>query len=145
MSHSEDSGVMVRRSQYEDNSIRGTTGVSVPCTLYWLAKDLFEKENDEVAEPEARGLRDIRHHIEHKYLRVTVTESPAPPPGDLAFMVSREQFGGKAKHLMKLARSALIYLSIGVRFEEHRREPDYAGMPFEGIPQVPWLTDAEKV
>jgi hypothetical protein len=26
------------------------------CALYWLAKDFFEKTNDEVAEPQARGL-----------------------------------------------------------------------------------------
>ena len=75
------------------------------CALYWLAKDFFEKANDEVAEPQARGLSDIRNHIEHKYLRVTVAESPTVPPDDLAFMVSREQFEGKAMHLLKLARS----------------------------------------
>jgi hypothetical protein len=115
------------------------------CALYWLAKDFFEKENDEVAEPQARGLRDIRNHIEHKYLRVTVAESPAAPVDDLAFMVSREQFEGKALHLLKLARSALIYLAIGVGFEERRREPDRAGMPIEEIPSTTWLTDAEKV
>jgi hypothetical protein len=62
------------------------------CALYWLAKDFFEKENDEVAEPQARGLSDIRNHIEHKYLHVTVTESPMVPPDDLAFVVSRGQF-----------------------------------------------------
>jgi hypothetical protein len=36
------------------------------CALYWLAKDFFEKENDEVAEPQARGLSDIRNHIERR-------------------------------------------------------------------------------
>jgi len=92
------------------------------CALYWLAKDFFEKENDEVAEPQARGLSDIRNHIEHKYLRVTAAEPPTAPPDDLAFMVSREQFERKAMHLLKLARSALIYLAIGVGFEERRRD-----------------------
>ena len=91
--------------------------------MYWLAKDFFEKENDEVAEPQARGLSEIRNHLEHKYLRVTVAGSPTVPPDDLALMVSREQFGRKAMHLLKLARSALIYLAIGVGFEERRREP----------------------
>jgi hypothetical protein len=115
------------------------------CALYWLAKDFFEKENDEVAEPQARGLSDIRNHVEHKYLRVTVAESPAAPPDDLAFMVSRGQFEGKALHLLKLARSALIYLAIGVRFEEQRREPGRIGVPLEEIPSTPDLPDAEKV
>jgi LA2681-like HEPN len=117
------------------------------CALYWLAKDFFEKENDEVAEPEARGLSDIRNHLEHKYLRVTVAESPTAPPGDLAFMVSREQFEGKAMHLLKLARSALIYLAIGVGFEERRRaaEPSRAAEPVEELPATPYLPDAEKI
>ena len=115
------------------------------CALYWLAKDFFEKANDEVAEPQARGLSDIRNHLEHKYLRITVAESPTVPTDDLALMVSREQFEGKAMHLLKLARSALIYLAIGVGFEERRREPARAGMLLEEIPLTPALPDAEKM
>lgn len=115
------------------------------CALYWLAKDFLEKENDEVAEPQARGLSDIRNHIEHKYLRVTVAEPSTPPPDDLAFMVSREHFQAKAVHLLKLARSALIYLAIGVGLEERRREPSLAGVPIEELPSTPFLSDAEKI
>ena len=59
------------------------------CALYWVAKDFFEEANDEVAEPQARGLSDIRNHLEHRYLRVTAVESPIAPPEDLALMVSR--------------------------------------------------------
>jgi hypothetical protein len=113
--------------------------------LYWLAKDFFEKVGDEVAEPQARGLSDIRNHIEHKYLRVTVAESPTVPPDDLAFMVSRGRFEGKAMHLLKLARSALIYLAIGVGFEERRREPGRANLTLEKLPSTPVLPDAEKM
>ena len=102
------------------------------CALYWLAKDFLEKENDEVAEPQARGISDLRQHIEHKYLRVTIAESPLAPPDDLASMVSREQFQAKAIHPMKLARSALTYLAIGVGLEERRRRPGRTGMPLEG-------------
>jgi hypothetical protein len=115
------------------------------CALYWLSKDFFEKANDEVAEPEARELSDIRNHLEHKYLRVTEAEPTIGPPGDLAFMVSREQFEGKAMHLLKLARSALAYLVIGVGLEERRREPDSAGPPIEELPATSPLPDAEKV
>ena len=60
-------------------------------------------------------------------------------------MVSRAQFEGEAMHLLKLARSALIYLAIGVRFEELRREPDRIGVPLEEIPSPPYLPDAEKI
>jgi hypothetical protein len=98
-----------------------------------------------VAEPQARGLSDIRNHIEHKYLRVTAAESPTAPPDDLAFMVSREQFQRKAVHLLKLARSALIYLAIGVGFEERRRDSSRAGEPVEELSPPPYLLDAEKI
>jgi len=115
------------------------------CALYWLAKDFFEKANDEVAEPQARGLSSIRNHVEHKYLRVTLAECPVVPPDDLAFMVSRKQFEGKAVHLLKLSRSALIYLAIGVGLEERRRGPSLAGVSIEEIPSTPFLPDAEKI
>jgi len=117
------------------------------CALYWLAKDFIEKANDEVAEPQARGLSDIRNQIEHKYLRVTEAGSPSMPPGDLAFMVSRKEFEGKAMHLLQLARSALIYLAIGVGFEEGRRarDPSRASEPVEELTPTPLLPDAEKI
>jgi hypothetical protein len=60
-------------------------------------------------------------------------------------MVSREQFEGKAMHLLKLARSALVYLAIGVGLEERRRQPGRADMPIEELPLTPSLPDAEKM
>jgi hypothetical protein len=115
------------------------------CALYWLAKDFFEKENDEVAEPQARRLSEVRNYLEHKYLRVTAAESPATPPNDLAMSVSRAQFEAKTLHLIKLARSALIYLTIAVRFEEQRREPGRIGLPLEEIPLPAVFPDADKL
>jgi len=115
------------------------------CALYWLAKDLFEQANDEVAEPQARSLMDIVDRIGHKYLRVTLAESPPVPPDDLALIVPRRQFEAKTLHVMKLARSALMYLAIGVRLEEQRRESGLNGVPLEDIPEVPHLRDDEKV
>jgi hypothetical protein len=115
------------------------------CALYWLAKDFFEKPSDDVAEPHARALCDIRNHIEHKYLRVSVAETPTVPPDDLALTVSRARFGRDALHVLRLARSALIYLDISVRYEEQRREPDRVGLGLEEIPTAPYLTDGEKV
>jgi hypothetical protein len=115
------------------------------CALYWVAKDFLEKDTDDVAEPQARGLSDIRNHIEHKYLRVTAAEPLTPPADDLALMVSRDQFQAKAIHLLKLARATLIYLAIGVGLEERRREPSRAGVTIEDLPSTPYLSDVEKV
>jgi len=81
------------------------------------------------------------------YTRVRNTAATSlsnPPPDDLALMVSRSQFQTKAIHLLKLARSALIYLAIGVGFEERRREPSRAGVPIEELASTPFLSDADK-
>lgn len=115
------------------------------CALYWLAKDFSEKENDEVAEPEARGLSNIRNYLEHKYLRITVDKPPTNPPDDLALMVSRHQFEAKTMHLLALARSVLIYLSIGVKFEEERRGSSLTGLPLEELPSTPEFPYVDKI
>jgi hypothetical protein len=115
------------------------------CALYWLAKDFFEKENDEVAEPGARSLSDIRNHLEHKYLRVTVGVPQARSPDELAFVVSRKEFEAKALHLLALARAALIYLAIGIGFEERRRAPGRIEEQLHELSLPPFLADAEKV
>ena len=60
-------------------------------------------------------------------------------------MVSRREFEKKTVLLLRLARSALIYLMIGVRFEEERRKPRYADESIEDIQPAPWLADAEKI
>jgi hypothetical protein len=115
------------------------------CALYWLAKDFFEKANDEVAEPQARHLSQVRNFLEHKYLRITSEESPSVSPQDLALTLSRQGFAHKTAHLLKLARSALIYLAVGVRFEEERRQPALTGIEIEDLPATPWLADEEKI
>jgi hypothetical protein len=74
-----------------------------------------------------------------------VNEPSTSPPDDLALRVSREQFEAKALHLLGLARSALIYLSIGVGFEERRRQPGRTGVRLEEIPLTPDLPDSEKI
>lgn len=115
------------------------------CALFWMAKDFSEKTTDEVAEPEARNLIAIRNHLEHKYLRITKEEPVVSSPADFAHVVSRTNFEGKTKHLLKLARAALIYLAIGVGFEEQRRAAKRpSGVMLVEVPSTPILPDEEK-
>ena len=79
---------------------------SVPCT--GSPRTFSRRKTNQVAEPQARRLSEIRNNLEHKYLRITAAESPATPPNDLAMSVSRAQFEGKTLHVMKLVRSALV-------------------------------------
>lgn len=99
--------------------------------LFWLSKDLFEEDFRDVTEPDAQALHEIRNHLEHRYLKVH--DVLFGPPGrelarsaaladTLACSVPRDDFEAKTLRLLKLARAALIYLSLGMHLEERRRE-----------------------
>ncbi|NLW87883.1 MAG: hypothetical protein GXY38_13530 [Planctomycetes bacterium] len=99
--------------------------------LFWLSKDLYDSSPSfrNALEPAARRLAEIRNHIEHKYLKVHDEMWAGPgdgtaPPGlkdTLAHSVYREEMANSALLMLKLARAALIYLSLGIHVEERRR------------------------
>jgi len=110
--------------------------------LFWLSKDLIVADGSDyqaAIEPDASELASIRNHLEHKYLQVHEYSAAAFQPedqeGDLECHVSRSEFEAKAVRLMRMARAALIYLSLAVHVEERRRaqeRPADAVVP--GIP-----------
>ena len=101
--------------------------------LFWLSKDLYEDKPGfrESIEPEAKELNEIRNHLEHKYLKVHEDLWSGPPSKDdkisraladtLAFSLYRHNFQEKTLRLMKIARAALLYLSLAIHSEEQRR------------------------
>ncbi len=96
--------------------------------LFWLSKDLYEPVPGfrEAVEPDAEKLAEIRNHLEHKYLKihdmlVRRQDLPDPLADTLAFSVARRDFEAKALRLLKMARAALIYLSLAVHSEERRK------------------------
>ena len=101
--------------------------------LYWLSKDLYEKHFDEVADPDARELAELRNHLEHKYVKVVAMERPPradtttfvdPFFDDFAHVLTLDDLERRALRLLKLSRAALIYLSLGMHIEEQRRKDD---------------------
>jgi len=96
--------------------------------LFWLSKDLAGND-DRYLEPEADKLRAIRNYLEHKYLKVIEWEEfnqepdfDDPLKDSVALKVSRRHFVDKTVHLLRLARSALIYLLLAVEFEEKSKQ-----------------------
>lgn len=97
--------------------------------LFWLAKDLSENRPEfrKSIEPDAQNYVGIRNHLEHKYL--TITEYDMPDIGALTddssqehvYRISRDNFVIKTLKLLKLARAALIYLSLGIHIEERKK------------------------
>jgi LA2681-like HEPN len=102
-----------RLAAYENWPLRG---------LFWLSKDLFEEDFQAVTEPDAAALNDIRNHLEHKYLQLhDLMGMGARQPDTLAYRLSRENFTAKTLRILKLARAALIHLSLSVHREERLR------------------------
>ena len=101
--------------------------------LFWLAKDLDEKDSSGLAaalEPDARQLAHIRNHLEHKYLKLHLPDWQGPPPDNafarlltdtLALSMGRNDFSAKAIRLLQLARAALVYLACAVRVHEGQK------------------------
>lgn len=100
--------------------------------LFWLSKDLFQDDFRAVTEPDAEALNEIRNHLEHKYLQLHemmgLSERTSGHDG-LAYRLSRDDFEAKTLRLVKLARAALIHLSLAVhREEEIRRAENEEGL-----------------
>lgn len=95
--------------------------------LFWIARDLFEKEDfADAVEPDAQELKSIRDHLEHKYLKVHEFEIPegttAPCQTDqYAKSISRDSLESKTITILRLACSAIMHLSLGIHSEEKRR------------------------
>jgi hypothetical protein len=110
--------------------------------LFWLSKDFFEPDLQDVMEPDAQALYVIRNCLEHSYLKVHEMRVPHLDSREfwkdrLAYSVQRNDFEAKTLTLMKTARAAMIYLSLGMHREERRRDQDH-GKPVVPMPLDVW-------
>jgi hypothetical protein len=110
--------------------------------LFWLSKDLFEEAMRDSTEPAARALADLRHHLEHKYVKVHEMLLQPMSADDLfhdtlAHAITRFDLERRTLRLIQLVRSALIYLSLGMHREERERAKDKEGLTMS-IPLDPW-------
>ncbi len=93
--------------------------------LYYLSKDLFEDSFNEVAEPDSKELALLRNRLEHRFLTFQHFALGTAGGGDIHIHIGTEAFARRTLRLLKLAREALIYLSMTMfREEELRLERD---------------------
>ncbi|MEA2065842.1 MAG: LA2681 family HEPN domain-containing protein [Thermotogota bacterium] len=90
--------------------------------LYWLSKDLYEKEFDIIIEPQAKEIANIRNYIEHKSFMVVESFSTDWTQETETYEIGRDLFVEKTLKVIKLSRSALMYLSFMIYEEESHRE-----------------------
>ena len=103
--------------------------------MYYLSQDLFDCEFEEVAEPDALALSQLRNQMEHRFLsfKHLVTEQST---GTHQF-ISIEDFETKSVRLLKLAREVLLYLCLAMHQEETRRREKNSADHVLGIPLAP--------
>lgn len=95
--------------------------------LFWLGKDLYEDADGfrEVIDPSAQRLNEIRNHLEHKYLKLHSELWGGPGSSTftdgLAVSLGRDEFEDMTLHLLRMARAAIIYLTLGIHREERIR------------------------
>ena len=88
--------------------------------LYFLSKDLFDQTFKEVSEPDAQDLARLRQQLEHRFLSLqhfVIEES-----SETHQFISIGEFENKALRLLKMAREALIYISLAMHCEETLRK-----------------------
>lgn len=95
--------------------------------LFWLARDVYDPQTfRDSLELDSRDLKDLRNHLEHKYLKVhdfllPDASSLSGLRDQYAKSVLRESLEAKTMTILRLACSAVTCLSLGVHREERRR------------------------
>ena len=87
--------------------------------LYFLSNDLFDKTFEEVSEPDAANLARLRHQVEHRFLSIQHFQDREST--ETHGLISIEDFQDKTLRLLKMAREALIYVSLAMHREEALR------------------------
>jgi hypothetical protein len=103
--------------------------------LYYLSKDLFDDDFDDVALPEAKELAGLRNRIEHRYLSLQDYAAPVNNT-DMHPYISIDEFQLKTLRIMSMAREALVYLSLAMHREEEIRkiENEKVSFPIQSSP-----------
>jgi tetratricopeptide (TPR) repeat protein len=101
--------------------------------LFWLSKDIFENDFRGVTEPDARELYELRNHLEHKFVSVhddvfrVISPHITRTPEVGMFDISVDDLVAKTLRQLKLARAAIIYMSLGIHAEERQRTAEHNG------------------
>ena len=103
--------------------------------LYFLSNDLFNKSFKEVSEPDAANLARLRQQVEHRFLSIQYVQDGEST--ETHGLMSIEDFQDKALRLLKMAREALIYVSLAMHREEALRKEASESDGKIAIPFIP--------
>lgn len=107
--------------------------------LYWLSRDGFDDavSPEDAIEPDAREIKDLRHALEHRYVKVHLEGVPVRGSGDmffdeLAHGLTRSRLEELALRALKDSRAAIVYLSLAVN--SHERQKNRTAAPGKAMP-----------
>lgn len=129
-------GIWFERTNSASQSVRSifNSRQNLPLRgLYFLSKDLHDSEFVDASEPDAADLAILRHQLEHRFLSLQTFGTNENT--ETHRVIPIKEFEIKTLRLLKLAREALIYLSLAVHREEilrseQRENVDNIGFPF---------------
>ncbi|KAA5803860.1 hypothetical protein F1654_08665 [Alkalicaulis satelles] len=93
--------------------------------LFFLSKDLFDKDFNGIADPDGETLDRIRNQIEHRFLSVTADESTVLGDETLSY-INLDALQKYALQMLVKAREALILLCLAMHTEEFQRKQNAA-------------------
>ena len=88
--------------------------------LYFLSNDLFDEAFKEVSEPDAADLAKLRQQAEHRFL--SFQDYVSGESTEIHRLMAVDDFQRRTVRLLKLAREALIYVSLAMHREEALRK-----------------------
>lgn len=94
--------------------------------LYWLCKDIGkQKVEHRYIEPSIEHISKIRHHLEHRYLKVhdslfypVLRDSQTKREDPLAYSITVDEFKEAIMKLLTYVREGIILLTMAVHLEE---------------------------
>lgn len=95
--------------------------------LYWLSKDLFDDQLKQTTSVDARELHAIRNALEHTYVRVSEgwaksSMLDSANANGFGIAIGSDELEAKAIRIMKIARTALLYVSFAIAHEEREKQ-----------------------
>lgn len=98
--------------------------------LYWLCKDIGKKKVEHhYVDPSIEQISKIRHHLEHRYLKVhdgflySISKELRNSNEDpLAYSITVDELSDSVMKLLHYVREGIILLSMAVNFEEQLKQ-----------------------
>ena len=107
--------------------------------LYELSTDLHSKQRESLSAPDARMLADLRNALEHRFVEIVddfagIMSEYRDVPKSERVRIPVSVLEKKTLRMLKLARSACIYVAMAINFEEQVKQKKSDGLSVQNQP-----------